>query len=219
MISSKSIFISDIHLGTKSCKAKRLHDFLSNIECENLFLVGDIIDGWALRRKHYWTKHQTEVIRKILKISETTTVVYIPGNHDEFIRPFFKFDFQIGDVQILDTMDYVAIDGRRILITHGDKHDFWMKVPRQIVNLLAHFTEWKEEAEKINKSVKRYKRISATESDIIKFAKRNKYDAVICGHTHVPKIVDSYMNTGDWTGHCSAIIEHYDGSWELYYHK
>jgi len=116
MISSKSIFISDIHLGTKSCKAKRLRDFLSSIECENLYLVGDIIDGWALQRKHYWTKTQTEVIRKILKLSEKTNVVYIPGNHDEFIRPFFKFDFQIGDIKIFDSVDYDAIDGRRIYV-------------------------------------------------------------------------------------------------------
>ena len=211
MISSKSIFISDIHLGTKSCKAKRLHDFLSNIECENLFLVGDIIDGWALRRKHYWTKSQTEVIRKILKLSEKMNVYYIAGNHDEFIRPFFKFDFQIGDVQVLDSVDYDAIDGRRIYVCHGDRFDLTMKIPRQVINLFGHFSDG-------SLTDKMYKWLG-TEKVIEKFIKAKGYDCSITGHTHDPMIKDRYMNCGDWTNLCSALIEHHDGTWELYFHE
>ena len=207
MISSKSIFISDIHLGTKSCKAKRLHDFLSNIECENLFLVGDIIDGWALRRKHYWTKSQTEVIRKILKLSEKINVYYIVGNHDEFIRPFFKYDFQIGDIKILDSMDYDAVDGRRIFVTHGDKFDITMKIPRQIINFFGHFYDGSM-TDKIYKYLGQKKLLE-------KYIKSKGYDCSISGHTHDPVIEDTYMNCGDWTSLCTALIEHNDGSWEL----
>ena len=211
MISSKSIFISDIHLGTKSCKAKRLHDFLSSIECENLYLVGDIIDGWALRRKHYWTKSQTEVIRKVLKLSEKINVTYIAGNHDEFIRPFFKYDFQIGDIQILDSLDYDAIDGRRIYVSHGDYFDLTMKIPRQVINLAARFYDG-------SISDKMYKWLG-TEKVINKYIKAKGYDCAITGHTHSPKITPTYMNCGDWTDNCTALIEHTDGTWELYYHK
>jgi len=211
MISSKSIFISDIHLGTKSCKAKRLHDFLSSIECENLYLVGDIIDGWALRREHYWTKSQTEVIRKILKLSEKTNVTYIAGNHDEFIRPFFKYDFQIGDIQILDSLDYDAIDGRRIYVSHGDYFDLTMKIPRQVINLAARFYDG-------SISDKMYKWLG-TEKVINKYIKAKGYDCAITGHTHSPKITPTYMNCGDWTHNCTALLENQDGTWELYYHK
>lgn len=211
MISSKSIFISDIHLGTKSCKAKVLHDFLCNIDCENLFLVGDIIDGWALRRKHYWTKGQTEVIRKVLKLSEKTNVYYIAGNHDDFIRPFFKFDFQIGDIKILDSMDYDAIDGRRIFVTHGDKFDITMKIPRPVINFFGHFCDGSA-ADKLYKYFGQKKLLA-------KYIKSKGYDCSISGHTHDPVIEETYMNCGDWTSKCSALIENYDGSWELYYHK
>ena len=211
MISSKSIFISDIHLGTKSCKAKRLHDFLSNIECENLYLVGDIIDGWALRREHYWTKMQTEVIRKILKLSEKCNVYYIAGNHDDFIRPFFKFDFQIGDIKILDSVDYDAIDGRRIYISHGDYFDLTMRIPRKLINFFAHF---------YNGSIsdKMYQWLG-TEKVILKYINAKNYDCALTGHTHTPKITERYMNCGDWTSNCSALLENHDGTWELYYHK
>ena len=208
MISSKSVFISDTHLGTKSCKAKRLHDFLSNIECENLFLVGDIIDGWALRRKHYWTKGQTEVIRKILKLSEKMNVYYLPGNHDDFIRPFFKFDFQIGDIQILDSMDYDAIDGRRIYVCHGDKFDLTMKIPRQVINLFAHISDG-------SLSDKMYRWLG-TEKVIDRFISAKGYDCAITGHTHSPCVTERYMNTGDWTENCTALIEEYDGTWKLF---
>ena len=207
----RSVFISDIHLGTKSCKAKRLHDFLSSIECENLYLVGDIIDGWALRRKHYWTKSQTEVIRKVLKLSEKINITYIAGNHDEFIRPFFKYDFQIGDIQILDSLDYDAIDGRRIYVSHGDYFDLTMKIPRQVINLAARFYDG-------SISYKMYKWLG-TEKVINKYIKAKGYDCAITGHTHSPKITPTYMNCGDWTSNCSALLENQDGTWELYYHK
>ena len=188
-----------------------MHDFLSTLETENLFLVGDIIDGWALRRKHYWTKAQTEVIRKVLKMSEKINVYYLPGNHDDFIRPFFKYDFQIGDIQILDSMDYDAVDGRRIYICHGDRFDLTMRIPRQVINLFAHFSEgtWTDQL---------YKWLGQ-EKLIEKYLTLHKYDSSITGHTHDPVIKPRYMNCGDWTENCTALVEHTDGKWEIIRHE
>lgn len=214
-----SVFISDIHLGTKKCKAKKLLKFLGEVQCNNLYLVGDILDIWALKRKTYWTDLHTEIIRKILKLSEKINVYYVVGNHDEFIRPFYKFSNSLGPIRIADDFEYLALDGRRILVTHGDKHDFWMKVPRQVINFLAHFTDWAEEAKKENTSIQRYKRTCTTESDIIKFCKKHNYDSVICGHTHAPKLLGNYMNTGDWCHNCTFIAEKNDGTWQLNIYK
>ena len=207
----KSVFISDVHLGTKSCKAKRLHDFLSSMEAENLYLVGDIIDGWALKREHYWTKGQTELLRKFLKLSEKMNVYFLPGNHDEFVRPFFKFDFQIGDIQVLDSVDYDAIDGRRIYVCHGDRFDLTMKIPRQVINLFAHISDG-------SLTDKMYKWLG-TEKVIEKFITARGYDSTITGHTHDPMIKDRYMNCGDWVTNCTALVEHLDGTWEIVKHQ
>ena len=213
----RSVFISDIHLGTKSCKAKKLLTFLSTLETERLFLVGDIIDGWKLQRSHYWTKTQTEVIRKILKISESTDVIYIPGNHDEFVRPFFKYDFQFGRTQVCDTYDYIDLNGRKIYVCHGDKFDFWMHVPKNIINFFGHFTDWTEKADEAGTSINRYIRRTSTESALRKFRRIRGYDSVICGHTHYPMCEEEYMNCGDWVKQCSAIVETHEGEWRLIY--
>lgn len=211
----KSVFISDVHLGTKGCKAKRLLTFLDSIETENLYLVGDIIDGWALRRKHYWSKSQTEVIRKILKLSEKINVVYIAGNHDEFIRPFFKFDFQIGDIQILDSLDYDAIDGRRIFVSHGDYFDLTMRIPTFIINGMARLWDFIPHSEQSNSFSDKLYGVLGTERIINKYLKLKNYDCAITGHTHSPKIKQSYMNCGDWVTNCTALVEHTNGSWEI----
>ena len=211
----KSVFISDVHLGTKSCKAKKLCEFLDSFESENLYLVGDIIDGWALQKRHYWTKSQTEVIRKILKISEKKNVYYIAGNHDEFIRPFFKYDFQIGTVVIADSFDYQSIDGRKILITHGDHFDRTMKIPRWFFIKVCKWIDYLPWVDTSESSFdQKMWDIFGTESTLRKHIK-NKYDAALCGHTHQPIIKDDYMNTGDWVLNCTAIVEHLDGKWEL----
>lgn len=215
-----SIFISDLHLGTKHAKSKKMLDFLESNTCNNLFLVGDIIDGWALKRRHYWTDKQTEVIRRLLKISLKSNVYYLPGNHDDFLRPFFKYGFIFGSCKLLDDYLYYAIDGRRIFIVHGDRFDVWMKFPKKLINLLAHITDfipvsWVSRAKQENQSPYRYLRVTGTESALKKYIQHKHYDAVICGHTHLPKLTDRYMNTGDWVEHCTALVEHLDGKWEL----
>jgi UDP-2,3-diacylglucosamine pyrophosphatase LpxH len=215
----KSVFISDVHLGTKACKAKRLHTFLDSFVAENLFLVGDIIDGWALRRRHYWTKKQTEVIRRILKLSEHMNVYYIPGNHDEFVRPFFKYDFQFGRCQIADSFDYHGIDGRKYLVTHGDYYDLTMKIPTPVINLCAHIWDYIPHKEENSSFTDKMYKLLGTENVIAKSLRRNGYDSCITGHTHSPKIKEHYMNCGDWVTNCTALVEHLDGTWELIYNN
>lgn len=214
----KSVFISDTHLGTRGCKEEELLSFLKSFEADNLFLVGDIIDGWAMHRRHYWSTPQTEILRRILKLSEKLNVYYIAGNHDEFIRPFFKYDFQFGRCQILDSFNYTGLDGRSYYVTHGDHFDFWMRIPRQVINLFAHFTDLPIKAAQMGKNPARYLRVTNVEKALRRYAKFKKYDCIICGHTHHPKLTDGFMNTGDWVKNCTALIEHLDGTWELLYY-
>ena len=215
----RSVFISDTHLGTQHCKEKELLTFLKSFEAENLYLVGDIIDGWAMSRSHYWTKTQTEILRRILKLSEHLNVYYIAGNHDQFIRPFFKYDFQFGNTQISDSVVHVGPDGRRVYITHGDHFDFWMRIPKPVINFFARVTDLPFMAEKREVTNQRYLRQSSTERALLNWRKLKGYDAVLCGHTHYPKLDEQYMNTGDWVKHCSYIVEHTSGEWELKYYE
>ena len=211
----KAVFISDVHLGTKSCKAKRLHSFLDTFHAEELYLVGDIIDGWALRRRHYWTKTQTEVIRRILKLSEKMNVYYVAGNHDEFVRPFFKYGFQFGNLKVVDEAIYRAIDGRTMYVTHGDYFDLTMKIPRPLINLAARVWDYIPHSEENNSFSDKMYDILGTERVINKFIKNKDYDCAITGHTHSPKIKPHYMNCGDWVTNCTALVEHLDGTWEI----
>jgi UDP-2,3-diacylglucosamine pyrophosphatase LpxH len=200
----KAIFLSDVHLGTKQCKAKELLDFLATVKCDYLFLVGDIIDGWALRRKHYWPKSHTEVLRRILKLSERCKVIYLPGNHDEFVRPFLKEDMKLGNVEIVDS--YVF---ENVYICHGDKFDLTMKIPRQVINFFAHLSDGGSLTDKMYK-------LLGTQKVITKWAKTKGYDSVLTGHTHSPKIVDGYMNCGDWCENCTYITYTEDNGWTLH---
>ena len=202
----KAIFISDIHLGTKQCKAKKLLTFLNDndIKYDYLFLVGDIIDGWALRRRHYWPKSHTEVLRRILKLSERCKVIYLPGNHDEFVRPFLKHEMQLGNVDIVDSYVY-----ENVYICHGDRFDLTMKIPRQVINFFAHLSDGGSFTDKMYK-------LLGTQKVITKWAKSKNYDSVLTGHTHSPKIVDGYMNCGDWCENCTYITHDDDNGWELH---
>ena len=199
-----AVFISDIHLGTKQCKAETLLHFLNNIKCDYLFLVGDIIDGWALRRKHYWPKSHTEVLRRILKLSEKCNVIYLPGNHDEFVRPFLKEGMKLGNVEIVDS--YVF---ENVYVCHGDRFDLTMKIPRQVINFFAHLSDGGSLTEKMYK-------LLGTQKVITKWAKGKGYDSVLTGHTHSPKIVEGYMNCGDWCDNCTYISYTKEDGWNLH---
>ena len=118
----KSVFISDIHLGTRGSKSELLLEFLKDVECDNLFLVGDILDGWRLKKGWYWPESHSTVIQKILRMARKgTRVVYIPGNHDEFMRNFLEHSF--GNIELHNEVEYTALNGKTYIIIHGDKFD------------------------------------------------------------------------------------------------
>jgi len=204
----KSIFISDVHLGTKGCKANQLLNFLDEIECENLFLVGDIIDGWKLRIRNHWPEEHSKVVRKIIKISNTATVRYIIGNHDDFIRPFIKNAFSFGNIHLHNEYVYKSLN-KKYLITHGDLYDRARIIPRQVINAAAQV---------LPESVDGIRGFLTTEK-VIKRKFVNKYDGVICGHTHDPKVESFFMNCGDWKKKCTYITEDYSGHMKLNYYK
>jgi len=238
----KSIFISDVHLGTKFSQADLLLNFLKNTESENLFLVGDIIDGWAIRRKFKWYQSHSNVVQRILKIAKKGTKVhFITGNHDEFIRPFVPLI--LGDsLEVTNEMTYKALDGKKYLITHGDFFDMvtmtkkWLAVLGDYgYDLILHLnlvlmkvfklfkikTKWslskfvKDNVKKSVSFINDYENILST------YAKKNNFDGVICGHIHKAEIRTindiHYINCGDWVESCSAIVETFDGKWEMIY--
>jgi UDP-2,3-diacylglucosamine pyrophosphatase LpxH len=123
MTKYNSVFISDLHLGSKHCQSDKLLEFIKTLETNNLFLVGDIIDGWRLSKKWYWPKEHSKIIKEILK--KDIPVTYIPGNHDEFLRSFGKFE--AGNIKLLNQCSYTAINGEKYLVTHGDIFDYLMR--------------------------------------------------------------------------------------------
>lgn len=239
----KSIFISDVHLGTRGCQADALCDFLKNNTCDNLFLVGDILDGWRLRRKWYFPQSHANVIRRILTAAKRgTKVYYILGNHDEGLRAFLRYDISFGDIKILNRYDYIGVDGKRYLVTHGDAFDNLMAKDKKWLmhigdNLYTFFiwfnrifnrvrvllglkywslSKWlKDNAKQAVKFINRF------EEYIAAYCENKGYDGVICGHIHKAEIKQIgnvvYMNDGDWVESATALLEHEDGTWEIYY--
>lgn len=213
-----SVFISDTHLGSRYCKDKCLLEFLSSINVENLYLVGDIIDVWSFSRRYVWNKTQTEILRKILKISEKSSVFYIPGNHDEMVRKLLShsngYEF-FGSIYIQDEIIINSKDGRTILVTHGDQFDWAMKIPHFVLNFFDRIVDFFPK-EKISSFLKEFNRITSVEYIAKKYVKNNqKIDAILMGHTHIPKLDIEYINTGDWVKSCSYVVENLDGTWEL----
>ena len=234
----KSVFISDIHLGAQMSRADKVLDFIKTLECENLYLVGDIVDGWALSRKIYWPQQHSDVIQKILrKARKNINVVYIPGNHDEFLRAFV--DNQFGNISILQNDLYVGVDGKKYIVMHGDEFDAvinnvkWLSylgswaydvsimfnvIVSKIRNWLG-LPYWSLSAWLKNKVKEAVNFIGNYEQNLIDFAKSRGADGIICGHIHyanIRKINDIvYMNCGDWVESCTALVEHVDGRWEI----
>jgi UDP-2,3-diacylglucosamine pyrophosphatase LpxH len=236
----RSIFISDIHLGSYPCKANILLSFLKENESDNLFLIGDIIDGWRLQSKFYWPQKHTDVLRKFLNLShKNVNIVWITGNHDEFLRQFSGLNLKFGNITICDEYDYVTIKNKKLLITHGDKYDQLVKYSKflnilgdKLYNILVHINIVFNFFRKIFKlkywSLSHYIKMKSKQAVIFIFefkknlileCKRNGYNGVICGHIHCPEIeyVDDilYLNTGDWVENCSAIVEDYDGNFKI----
>ncbi len=236
----KSIYISDIHLGTRFSKAKVLLNFLKHNESDQLILVGDIIDGWAIKRKLIWPQEHSDVIQKILKKAKKgTKVTFITGNHDEFLRPFVPL--LLGDsVSIANELEYVAINKKKYYITHGDFFDSitmtkkWLAILGDYgydlllhLNVVLNFLRKRIGIKKywsLSKYVKDNVKssvsfISDFEAVLSTHAKNKGYDGIICGHIHKAEIRDiediEYLNCGDWVESCTAIVETYEGEFKI----
>lgn len=234
----RAIFISDTHLGSRGCRAKELSDFLKHVRCQRLYLVGDIIDMWRLRQRWHWPAEHNDVARKILKMAKhATEVLYIPGNHDEHARDYLGLAF--GDVQIVPHAEHVTADGRRLYVTHGDQFDMVVKHHRLLSMLGARAYDWLISVNRLYNAARRMlglkywslskyikgkvksacTYVAKFEQTLMDEARRKGYDAVVCGHIHKPEIDRSgpiaYYNCGDWIEHCTALVEHDDGTLQI----
>lgn len=235
----KSVFISDLHLGSKHCNSDALLQFLSTIRTEKLYLVGDIVDVWRLKKKWYWPKAHNQIIRKILKISEKTEVIYVTGNHDEIFRSFPNI--KIGKITVENRCVHFGVNGKRYLVVHGDLFDNLMRT--KTGRFIMHLGDYAYDSLiYINKSVNMLRRllrmqpwslakylkrkaklaanyIGEFEREMSYYCKRKGYDGIICGHIHHAEITQYddivYMNDGDWCESCTALVENFDGTWEI----
>jgi UDP-2,3-diacylglucosamine pyrophosphatase LpxH len=234
----RAIFISDVHLGTRGCKADCPLDFLHHVHSDYLYLVGDIVDGWRLRKRWFWPEaHQAILHRLFARADGGAEVVYLPGNHDEALRRWIGTTF--GGVRVLHEVIHRTADGRRLLVIHGDGFDGvcremkWLaRVGSVAYDTSLHLNAWlnrvrgwlglgywslsgflKDRVKAACRFIDRYERSLATE------ARRRGAAGVICGHVHKPEIrtIDGiqYCNDGDWVENCSALVEHWDGRLEL----
>ncbi|MBX9726063.1 MAG: UDP-2,3-diacylglucosamine diphosphatase [Rickettsiales bacterium] len=236
----RTIWISDTHLGTRGCKADLLLDFLRSTESDKLYLVGDIIDGWRLKKNWYWPQAHSTLVQKVLRKSRKgTEVIFIPGNHDEFLRDFINLEF--GSIIIKDHDVHTLIDGRRLLVIHGDIYDVVLHHARWLVTIgdsayvmalrfntwLNHWRQrfglpyWSLSALLKNKVKKAVSIIGDFEQFLVEAARRHGTDGVVCGHIHHAQMKQVgnilYCNDGDWVESCTALVEHYDGTLEILY--
>lgn len=234
----RTIWISDIHLGTPGCQADALLDFLRDTECQTLYLVGDIIDGWQLRRSWYWPQSHNDVVQKLLrKARKGTRVVFVPGNHDEFARHYLGHQF--GGIEVIEDGLHLTADGRRLWVTHGDlfdgviQHAKWLaylgdQAYELSLRLNRHLNRWRARmglpywslSKYLKRKVKRaVSYVGDFEAAVAREAKRRGADGVVCGHIHHAELrtIDGvlYANDGDWVESLSALVEHADGRLEI----
>jgi len=236
----RSIWISDTHLGTKHCHAESLAEFLSVTESEYLYLVGDIVDLWAMKKSIHWPREHTQVLQLIQqKADNGTKVIYTPGNHDSALRSFCGK--RIGNIQVEKFAKHVSTEGRQLLVLHGDQvdplmqahfgnllsyvgdvgYDFLLFINRQLKRLFRMFgLKYWSLASFIKNNLKNaMKHISTYEHLLASLARDHKVNGVICGHIHFPRFhtineID-YFNTGDWVEHCTALVETASGEIKL----
>ncbi|MEM1376417.1 MAG: UDP-2,3-diacylglucosamine diphosphatase [Pseudomonadota bacterium] len=234
----RTLFVSDIHLGTRGCQAELFLDFLREHEAERIYLVGDIFDGWRLRKGWFWPQSHNDVVQKLLKKAKGgTEIIYIPGNHDEVMRQFFGTHF--GGIEVMDRAIHETADGRKFLVIHGDQFDMVVLNAKW----LAHVGDWAyRSALWLNYWYDRLRRlwggqywslskwakmkvkravnyIGAFEKVLANEAALAKTDGVICGHIHHAAMEHhfgvQYINTGDWVESCTAIAEDEQGKLHL----
>jgi UDP-2,3-diacylglucosamine pyrophosphatase LpxH len=234
----RTIWISDLHLGTRGCQAGLLLEFLSHVRASYLYLVGDIVDGWSLRRSWYWPESHQEVVQKLLqKAREGSWAVYIPGNHDETFRQYAGLT--LGGVRVMKEAVHVTADGRRLLVLHGDKFDGIVQCARWlaylgdrayqlaiqlnwIFNTLRRrlgYSYWSLSAYLKHRVKNAVSYVCGYEEAVATHARQRRVDGVVCGHIHWPEIRTigdlPYANDGDWVESCTALVEHHDGRLEI----
>ena len=230
----RSAFVSDVHLGSKGCRADALLEFLKSIDVDYLFLVGDIVDFWAMRRNFYWPQEHNNVLRTVLgKAKGGTRVIYIPGNHDEDVREFCGSVF--GNLEIHREFVHHTADKRRLLVMHGDEfdtvvkcspwlaklgsraYDFLLRLNRYVNMLRRVFNlpYWSLASYLKHKARTAVQYISSFEHAVAHAARKRGVEGVVCGHIHRPEITEidgvQYCNDGDWVESCSALVEDMNG--------
>lgn len=233
----RSLFVSDVHLGCRYSQAEAFLSFIESAQPQHLYIVGDFIDGWRLRRRWYWRQVYVRILQRIIQLAaQGTQIYYSPGNHDEFLRDFLH-DF--GLIQVADQFVHTTADGRRFVVLHGDQFDNverdarWLSIMgalaydhliwmNEIVNRVRR--RFKLTEYRFSSNVKTWAKaavqfVSDFEDRLVCHAKEQECDGVICGHIHVPRIDHlgeiTYCNTGDWVEHRTALVEHDTGELEL----
>jgi UDP-2,3-diacylglucosamine pyrophosphatase LpxH len=234
----RTIWLSDTHLGTRGCQARALLDFLDAHDCDYLYLVGDIIDFWRLKRAPHWTQLHSDVIRTVLSKARAGTVVtLVPGNHDEYLRRFC--DLQLGNIMVTEEAIHRTVDGRLLLVVHGDQFDGitrchrWLALTGDVgYDVLLVLNRWFNRGRRLLRlpywSLSAYVKgkvkravnfITAFETALAHEAQRRNFHGVVCGHIHHAEIREIqgilYCNTGDWVESCTALAERADGALEL----
>ena len=235
----RTIFVSDVHLGTKDCKAEQLNNFLKHNTCETLYLVGDIIDAWKIQQNRLrWKQSHTNVVRRVLGHAKRgTRVVYVAGNHDEFLRPMIPYAATFGTVEICNQCEHIGVDGKHYLVIHGDlfdgitrlapwlsflgdkAYDFILGLNSRF-NWIRHrmgFGYWSLSKFLKHKVKRAIDFMFHFEKNLAAYCKKRGFDGVVCGHIHHAEIkeIDNiwYSNTGDWVESCTALCETHDGDW------
>lgn len=238
-IKYRAVFISDVHLGFKNADPTYLLEFMKTFECETLYLVGDIIDGWAMEHSKYWPQKHNDVIQKLLKKARKgTEIYYIPGNHDEFLRQYGEMQF--GNITITDQVIHTTATGKKLLVIHGDQFDIVMRHAQWLAYLGSYAYDFSISCNAFVNKIRhtfgleywslsnwlKYKVKSAVnfvgefESTLSKYAKSKGADGVVCGHIHYARVIPNldgimYLNCGDWVESHTALVEHRDGRIEL----
>ncbi|MEN9395826.1 MAG: hypothetical protein RLZ81_356 [Pseudomonadota bacterium] len=234
----RAVFISDLHLGTPGCQAGALLAFLKTYPSDTLYLVGDIVDGWQLRRKWYWPQSHNDVVQKLLRRARKGgRVIFVPGNHDEFARTFVGHHF--GGIEVMEQAVHTTADGRQLWVVHGDYFDgviqcakwlaylgdnlyeFTLRLNRHLNSVRARLglPYWSLSAYLKHKVKKALNYVTDFEQAVAAEARRRGHDGVVCGHIHRAEMrhIDGtlYCNDGDWVESRTALVEHFDGHLEL----
>lgn len=228
----KTIIMSDLHLGARQSQTDKILKFIGENSAEKLILNGDIIDGWALKGNGKWSKENTKIFRKFMKMSEKgTEVIYIRGNHDDFLKPFIPFT--LNNIRIVRKYVHIGVDGRTYFCFHGDVLDFVIMKARWLaviggwsydfvikLNTVYNYIRKKFKlpyhslANTIKQSVKgAINFVSDFEQNAKGLTKQKGYDVAVCGHIHYPKLDNDYMNSGDFCENSTCLVEDHDGNW------